>query len=89
MQVGTKERKPGSFGGCLSVSEEEEGGSVPVAYLARPGLRMWTADETGKVYTRTLLNSLATFFSTCTVHYRSHTVYTYSIYMYIYCDMPS
>lgn len=56
-KVGTKERKSGSFGGCFSrgfsseEEEEEEGEGSPgvVAYLARPGLRMWTADNTGKV----------------------------------------
>ena len=54
MKVGTKERKSGSFGGCLSLCSPPDGaeGEAPVivAHLARPGLRMWTADNTGKVY---------------------------------------
>jgi hypothetical protein len=50
IQVGTKERKSGSFGGCFSRSSPpEKGDPAPVAFLARPGLRIWTADESGKV----------------------------------------
>ena len=42
LQVGMKERRPGNFGGCFS-------GGGTVSYLARPGLRLWTADVSGKV----------------------------------------
>ena len=42
LQVGTKDRKSGVFGGSFSLSGDK-------AYLARPGLRVWTADNKGKV----------------------------------------
>lgn len=48
-KVGTKERKPGPFGGVFSQPPPTEEGPAPQAYLARPGLRVWTADESGKV----------------------------------------
>ena len=43
MQVGRKDRKPGQYGGCLVQGGEK-------AYVARPGLRLWSADSTGKVW---------------------------------------
>lgn len=41
-QVGRKDRKAGLYGGVFV-----QDGSI--AYLARPGLRLWVADNTGKV----------------------------------------